>query len=102
MRCSARRRWIALLVVLLATACAPRSGGAGADASAPAPASASAAAPAAVPTSDAALAKVVIAYSSIAGDYTPLWVTAETGLFARHGLDVEVTYIASGTTAMQS
>jgi NitT/TauT family transport system substrate-binding protein len=46
--------------------------------------------------------KVVIAYSSVSGSYLPIYVAAEGGLFAKNGLDVEMTYIASGTTALQS
>src|SRR5438094_8596514 len=100
MRGSAPWRWIVLAALLLATACAPRSSGAGADGSGTAgaaPAPTAAPAPAA-PTPQ----KVTIAYSSVSGDFLPLWVTVEAGLFAKHGVDAEVTYIASGTTAMQS
>jgi NitT/TauT family transport system substrate-binding protein len=32
----------------------------------------------------------------------PLFVAVENGLFAKHGLDVDVTYISSGTTSLQS
>jgi NitT/TauT family transport system substrate-binding protein len=102
MRGRTLRRWSMLVAVLLATACAPRPGGAGADGSAPGTAAgAEPAAPAAAPTA-VPPEKVTIAYSSVSGDFLPLWVTFEAGLFAKHGLDAEVTYIASGTTAMQS
>jgi NitT/TauT family transport system substrate-binding protein len=48
------------------------------------------------------LPKVTVSYSSISGTFLPLWVAVDEGLFAKHGLDVELTYIASGTTSMQS
>src|SRR5829696_6448916 len=103
MRGSAPRRWIVRAALLLASACAPRSGGAGAEGSAPATAAgASPAAPAAPTTAAPRPEKVTIAYSSVSGDFLPLFVTVEAGLFAKHGLDAEVTYIASGSTAMQS
>jgi NitT/TauT family transport system substrate-binding protein len=34
-----------------------------------------------------------IAYSSISGAMLPLWVAKDNGLFAKHGIDVELTYI---------
>jgi len=36
---------------------------------------------------------VRIAYSSISGAMLPLWVAKDKGLFEKHGVDVEVTYI---------
>jgi NitT/TauT family transport system substrate-binding protein len=104
--------WV-LLAALLAAACG--SGGAAPRADAPAAAPAASgpasggqsAAPApAASATDAPLAplpqKVVIAYSSVSGSYLPVYTTAEAGLFTKNGLDVEMTYIASGTTALQS
>jgi NitT/TauT family transport system substrate-binding protein len=38
-------------------------------------------------------APVRIAYSSISGAMLPLWVAKDNGLFAKHGVDVELTYI---------
>jgi NitT/TauT family transport system substrate-binding protein len=38
-------------------------------------------------------APVRIAYSSISGAMLPLWVAEDKGLFAKHGVDVELTYI---------
>src|SRR5262249_26746716 len=102
MRGSAPRRWIVLVALLLATACAPRSSGAGADESGAAGATGAAPAPAAPTPAAPRAEKVTIAYSSVSGDFLPLFVTVEAGLFAKHGVDAEVTYIASGTTAMQS
>jgi NitT/TauT family transport system substrate-binding protein len=31
-----------------------------------------------------------------------VWLAVDEGLFVKHGLDVDITYIASGTTSMQS
>ena len=71
---------------------------------APAPqASGAGAATAAQPTAVVPLAqKVNAAYASLSASFTPMYVATEAGLFAKHGLDVDMTYIASGTTAMQS
>jgi NitT/TauT family transport system substrate-binding protein len=40
-----------------------------------------------------AAAPVRIAYSSISGAMLPLWVAKDNGLFDKHGVDVELTYI---------
>jgi ABC-type nitrate/sulfonate/bicarbonate transport system substrate-binding protein len=86
-----------ILGVALLLGCAPAqppsTPAQGADA-APAPAAATPAAPRAE--------KVTVAYSSVSGDFLPLFVTVEAGLFAKYGVDAELTYVASGTTAMQS
>lgn len=39
------------------------------------------------------LVPVALGYSAISGSFAPLWVGADQGLFARHGLDVRMTYI---------
>lgn len=46
--------------------------------------------------------KLTASYSTLSGSQMPLYLAAEQGLFAKHGLDVETVYIASGTTALQS
>src|SRR5689334_1105153 len=107
MRSRPNSRWTMVIVALLAAACAP-----GAGPAPTAPAASSSAAAQSAPTGGPAPAttaspatpvplpgKVTIAYSSVSGDFLPLWVTTETGLFAKYGLDVDVTYVASGTTA---
>lgn len=38
-------------------------------------------------------APIRIAYSSISGAMLPLWVAKDKGLFDKHGVDVELTYI---------
>jgi NitT/TauT family transport system substrate-binding protein len=38
-------------------------------------------------------APVIVAYSATSGTFSPLWVAADRGLFAKYGLDVRMTYI---------
>jgi NitT/TauT family transport system substrate-binding protein len=49
-----------------------------------------------------ALEKVTIAYSSISGTMAPLWITYERGFFRKYGLDVQLVFIESGSTTVQS
>src|SRR5687768_18598492 len=60
-----------------------------------APAAASAPAPVAQP-----LTRLVIGHSNVAPTYGPLWVAEETGLFRRHGLDVEVRTVGPGAVSV--
>lgn len=46
--------------------------------------------------------KVTVAYSSISGNMAPLWVTYERGFFRKYGLDVQIVFIESGSTTVQS
>jgi len=46
--------------------------------------------------------KLIIAYSSVSGTMAPLWVTYERGFFRKYGLDVQLVYIESGSTTVQS
>jgi NitT/TauT family transport system substrate-binding protein len=103
--------WTALLLgVLLTAACAcgasgGTTGATGATGAAPAPAAppgTASTARGAPPAREPLAQTITVAYPSIAGSFLPLWLAADAGLFAKHGLDVELTYIASGTTAMQS
>jgi NitT/TauT family transport system substrate-binding protein len=48
------------------------------------------------------LEKVTIAYSSVSGNMAPLWITHERGFFRKYGLDVQIVFIESGSTAVQS
>jgi NitT/TauT family transport system substrate-binding protein len=48
------------------------------------------------------LQRVNVAYSSISGNNTTLWVTQEKGFFRKYGLDVQVVLIESGSTTAQS
>lgn len=52
--------------------------------------------------SERPLEKVTIAYSSISGNMAPLWITQERGLFRKYGLDVQLVFIESGSTTVQS
>jgi NitT/TauT family transport system substrate-binding protein len=45
---------------------------------------------------------VTIAYSSISGTFLPAFLAADEGLFTKYGVDADLTYVASGTTATQS
>jgi NitT/TauT family transport system substrate-binding protein len=98
---------VVLALILLGAACAgsqeaPRAptgaptGGAGSAPSAAGSAPATGAAPAPLPQ------KVRAAYSTLSGSQMPIYLAEDQGLFAKYGLDAEVSYIASGTTAMQS
>jgi NitT/TauT family transport system substrate-binding protein len=40
-----------------------------------------------------------IGYSAQAGAFAPIWVTKESGLFGKHGLDVNLIFIPGGPTA---
>src|SRR5918992_2009053 len=48
------------------------------------------------------LEKITIAYSSVSGNMAPLWITHERGFFRKNGLDVQIVFIESGSTAVQS
>lgn len=45
---------------------------------------------------------VRIAYSAISGNYTALWVAAETGAFREMGLQAETLYVSGGRTLTQA
>src|SRR4249920_960084 len=55
-------------------------------------------------TADAAegLQKLRVAYAAITAAFALPWVAKEAGIFQRHGLDVELVYIASGSRAVQT
>jgi len=44
------------------------------------------------------LTHLIAAYSNISATIMPLWVARETGLFEKHGLDVDLQYAASATS----
>lgn len=58
----------------------------------------------AVPSINAAetLQKLRLAYASVTTAFAVPWITKEAGLFRRHGLDVEIVYIASGPRTIQT
>jgi NitT/TauT family transport system substrate-binding protein len=46
--------------------------------------------------------KITLSYVSVTANYAPVYVAMESGLFAKHGLDADLTLIASGPTSIQS
>ena len=48
------------------------------------------------------LQRINVAYSSISGNVSPLWVTQDKGFFRKYGLDVQAILIESGTTTAQA
>jgi NitT/TauT family transport system substrate-binding protein len=55
-------------------------------------------------TGDAAegLQKLRVGYASITAAFSIPWIAKEAGIFQRHGLDVELVYIASGPRSLQT
>jgi NitT/TauT family transport system substrate-binding protein len=51
---------------------------------------------------DRPLQKINVAYSSISGNVSPLWITQDKGFFRKYGLDVQAILIESGTTTAQA
>jgi ABC-type nitrate/sulfonate/bicarbonate transport system substrate-binding protein len=47
-------------------------------------------------------AKLVSAYSSLSATQAAIWLAKEAGSFRRHGTDVELIYIGTGTKMMQA
>ncbi|HXG53547.1 MAG TPA: ABC transporter substrate-binding protein [candidate division Zixibacteria bacterium] len=45
--------------------------------------------------------KIRVIYSAIGSSQSPLWIATEAGLFRKHGLDVELLYVAGGSRAAQ-
>jgi ABC-type nitrate/sulfonate/bicarbonate transport system substrate-binding protein len=46
--------------------------------------------------------KLTIGWSAIAGSQAPLWITKESGLFEKNGLEVTLIYIDGGSKAAQA
>jgi NitT/TauT family transport system substrate-binding protein len=46
--------------------------------------------------------KLRVAYAAITAAFSIPWVAKEAGIYQRHGLDVELVYIASGSRAVQT
>jgi len=51
---------------------------------------------------DRPLQRINVAYSSISGYVSPLWVTQDKGFFRKYGLEVQAILIESGTTTAQA
>jgi NitT/TauT family transport system substrate-binding protein len=45
--------------------------------------------------------KFRVVYSAIGSSQSPLWIAHEAGIFRKHGLDVELLYVAGGSRAAQ-
>ena len=58
--------------------------------------------PASIIAADRPLQKINVAYSSISGNVSPLWITQDKGFFRKYGLDVQAILIESGTTTAQA
>src|SRR3954449_2845656 len=98
-----RRPGLLGLLALLATTCAgpaATSAPAAAPSAATAPAQVAIAstAPAAVP----APAHLKAVYTAVSGSTWPLWIAQDAGLLAQNGIDAELEYVVSSTTAIQS
>ncbi|MBI4319582.1 MAG: ABC transporter substrate-binding protein [Chloroflexi bacterium] len=48
------------------------------------------------------LMKVKVAYTAVSGNYVPVWIAKQEKLFEKYGLDVDLTFISSTTTAIQA
>jgi NitT/TauT family transport system substrate-binding protein len=57
---------------------------------------------AAAPTSPSRLEHVRLAYGAPSGGFATPWMAKDAGLFERYGLDVEIVYISSSPTMLQS
>lgn len=55
----------------------------------------------AIPASAQPLEKLRLTYSAIGGSQASFWVPYEAGIFRKHGLDVELLYVAGGGRAAQ-
>ncbi|MBM4261587.1 MAG: ABC transporter substrate-binding protein [Deltaproteobacteria bacterium] len=42
-----------------------------------------------------------VIYSAIGSSQSPIWIANEAGIFKKHGLDVEILYVAGGSRAAQ-
>lgn len=58
--------------------------------------------PASIIAADRPLQKINVAYSSISGNVSPLWVAQDKGFFRKYGLEVQAIMIESGTTTAQA
>src|SRR5262245_30704278 len=48
------------------------------------------------------LQKLRVAYAAVTAAFSVPWIAKEAGIFQKHGLDVELVYIASGSRAVQT
>src|SRR3970040_422485 len=52
-------------------------------------------------TAQTPVEKLRLAYSAIGGSQASFWIPYEAGIFRKHGLDVELLYVAGGGRAAQ-
>jgi ABC-type nitrate/sulfonate/bicarbonate transport system substrate-binding protein len=104
---------VILAVIAMASCGAPQAAPSSGKPAAPAPAAPAASAaggggPAvasAAPTAAAAApapARIRIVYTAVSGSIWPLWIAQDAGLLAKHGIEADLEYVASSTTAMQA
>src|SRR6266536_2155485 len=55
-----------------------------------------------IPSASAQLFKLKTSYSALTANMAAYWLAKETKLFEKHGLDVDVVLIESGTTTIQA
>jgi NitT/TauT family transport system substrate-binding protein len=55
-----------------------------------------------IPDAGAQANRLKVSYSAITANNSPLWIAKEKGFFGKHGLDVQVVLIESGTTTIQA
>ena len=48
------------------------------------------------------LNKLTVGYSSISSSFLPLWIAKETGIFSKNGLDAQMVFFTTGTTAVMA
>src|SRR3990172_4344950 len=55
-----------------------------------------------LPASPALAEKIKVAYSSISANFAPLFIAQEAKLFQKHGIEVELHYLAGGSLTSQA
>ncbi|HEY7168053.1 MAG TPA: ABC transporter substrate-binding protein [Candidatus Binatia bacterium] len=58
--------------------------------------------PSFLPAAEPARERITVAYASISPSMAGIWMAKETGAFEGHGLNTDLVYIASGSTAIQA
>lgn len=109
MRCRSLRgggppacRLAVVLLVALAAGCTPASRPSGVSPPPAAPGDSPAAAPAPLAPLPPLPHKIAMSYASVTANYAPAFIAADAGLFAKYGLDVDLTLVSSGPTSIQS
>jgi NitT/TauT family transport system substrate-binding protein len=52
------------------------------------------------PKASAQMTRLNVGYSAVSADQLPAWVAKDSGIFAKHGLDVQLIYFTGGSTAI--